>query len=68
MVIDHPRRKKKGESQPQLFINGGKVKRVDRTNYLGVVVDDTLGWEEQSESVTKRLLGASSHNQCNEET
>ena len=43
MIIDHSRRRKKRESLPQLFINREKVKRVDKTKYLGVVVDDTLG-------------------------
>ena len=32
--------------------------QVDKTKYFGVIVDDTSGWEEQYESVTKRLLGA----------
>ena len=42
MKIDHPRRRKIGESLPQLFINGEKIKRVDKTKYLGVIVDDIL--------------------------
>ena len=59
MIIDHPRRRKKGESLPQLFINREKIKRVDKTKCLGVIVDDTLGWEEQyMNQLRKRLLGA----------
>ena len=54
MIIDHPRRKKNGELLPQVFINREKIKQVDKTKYLGVVVDDTLGWEDQYES---RVLG-----------
>ena len=46
MIIDHPRRREKGQSLPQLFINREKIKRVDKTKYLGVIVDDILGWEE----------------------
>ena len=42
MIIDYPRRRKKGDSLPQLFINRDKIKRVDETKYLGVIVDDTL--------------------------
>ena len=57
MIIDHPRRRKIGESLPQLFINGEKIKRVDKTKYLGVIVDDILGWEEQYESVKKKVAG-----------
>ena len=43
MIIDHPRTRKKGEPLPQLFINRDKIRRVIRTKYLGVVVDDSLG-------------------------
>ena len=57
MIIDHPRRRKKGESLPQLFINREKIKRVGNTKYIGVIVDDTLGWEEQYESVKKKVAG-----------
>ena len=57
MIIDHPHRRKIGESLPQLFINGEKIKRVDKTKYLGVIVDDILGWEEQYESVKKKVAG-----------
>ena len=58
MVIDHPRRRKRGESLTQLCINGERIKQVDKTKYIGVIVDDTLGWKEQYESGKKRLLGA----------
>ena len=73
MIIDHPRRRKIGESLPQLFINGEKIKRVDKTKYLGVIVDDILGWEEQYELFKKKVAGGlaamknlrtSSHDQC----
>ena len=57
MIIDHPRRRKIGEPLTQLFINGEKIKRVDKTKYLGVIVDDILGWEEQYESVKKKVAG-----------
>ena len=59
MIIDHPCRRKNRELLPQVFINREKIKQVDKTKYLGVIVDDTLGWEEQYESVKKRLQGAS---------
>ena len=57
MIIGHPRRRKKGESLPQLFINREIIKQVHKTKYLGVIVDDTLGWEEQYESVKKKVAG-----------
>ena len=73
MIIDHPRRRKKGESLPQLYLNREEIKRVEKTNYFRVIVDDTLGWEEQNKSVKKKVAGdlaamknsrASSDNQC----
>ena len=57
LIKDHPRRRKKGESLPQLSINREKIKRVHKTKYLGAVADDTLGWEEQYESVKKEVAG-----------
>ena len=57
MIIDHSRRRKNRELLPQVFINREKVKQVDKIKYLGVIVDDTLGWEEQYESVKKKVAG-----------
>ena len=55
MIVDYPRQKKKGESSTQLFINREKIKQVDKTKYLRIMVDDTLGWEGQYESVKKKV-------------
>ena len=57
MIIDHPRRRKNRELLPQVSINREEIKQVDKTKYLGVIVDDTLGWEEQYESVKKKVAG-----------
>ena len=54
-IIDHPRKRKNGELLPQVFINRENIKQVDKTKYIGVIVDDTLGWEEQYESVKKKV-------------
>ena len=64
MIIDYPHRRKKGESLPQLFINRGEIKQVDKTRYFGVIVEGTLGWEERCESVKKKVAGGL----ANEET
>ena len=58
MIIDHPRRRKKEESLLQLHINREKMRKVDKTNSLGVIVDDTLGWENSMNQLRKSLLGA----------
>ena len=57
MIIDHPRRGKSRELLPQVLINREKGKQIDKTKYLGVIVDDTLGREEQYESVKKKVAG-----------
>ena len=57
MIIDHPRRRKNRKLLLQVFINREKIKQVDKTKYLGIIVDDTLGWEEQYESVKKKVAG-----------
>ena len=57
MILDHPRRRKNRELLPQVFMNREKIKQVDKTKYLGVIVDDTLGWEERYESVKKKVAG-----------
>ena len=57
MIIDHPRRRKKGESLPKLYISRDKIKQVHKTKCLGLIVDDTLGWEEQYESVKIKVAG-----------
>ena len=73
MILDHPRRRENRELLPQVFINREKIKQVDKTKYLGVIVDDTLSWEEQYESVKKKVAGGLAamkklkgipHNQC----
>ena len=57
MILDHPRRRKNRELLPQVFINREKIRQVDKTKYLGVIVDDTLSWEEQYESFKKKVAG-----------
>ena len=57
MILDHPRRRKNRGLLPQVFMNREKIKQVDKTKYLGVIVDDTLSWEEQYESVKKKVAG-----------
>ena len=34
-----------------------KIKRADKTKYLGEIVGDTLGREEQYESIKKKVAG-----------
>ena len=57
MIIDHPRRRKNGESLPQLYMSREKIKWVDKIKYLGVIVGNTCEWEEQYESVMKKVAG-----------
>ena len=43
------------ENQYRSIHKPRKIKQVDKTKFLGVIVDDTLSWEEQYESVKKKV-------------
>ena len=56
MIIDHSHGRKT-ESLLQFYINREKIKQFDKTKHLGLIVEDTLGWEEQYELVMKKVAG-----------
>ena len=39
-----------------LFVNGRKLKMVDKTRFLGVIMDDKLNWEHHIEYLEKKML------------
>ena len=47
-IVDHP----------QFFIGGCQVENVDRTNYLGVIIDGNLDWEEHISNVRTKVSRA----------
>ena len=47
-IVDHP----------QFFIGGSQVENVDRTKYLGVIIDRNLKWEEHISNVRTKVSRA----------
>ena len=39
-----------------LFVNGQKVKRVDKIKFLGVIIDEKLNWDDHIEYLENKLL------------
>ena len=57
MIIGHPRRANKVEVHETLKLNGSDIKQVKKTKSLGVVVDERLNWEEQFQTVIRKVHG-----------
>ena len=57
MIIGHPRRAKKVEVHETLKLNGSDIKQVKKTKSLRVVVDGRLNWEEQFQTVMRKVHG-----------
>ena len=48
MVIGHRRQLKKvGNDLPDLVLDNEVIKRVDKTKYLEINIDESLNWREQ---------------------
>ena len=47
MIIGHPCSIRKPELPETLEINGSEIKRVEKTKYLGIIIDENLDWDEQ---------------------
>jgi hypothetical protein len=39
-----------------LYVNGKKLKKVDKTRFLGVIIDDKLSWDHHIEYLEKKML------------
>ena len=55
MVIGNPRRKNKFADLPPFFLGQNEISRVDKTKYLGVMVDDKLNWGNKFRSVKGKI-------------
>ena len=52
MVIGHWRQLNKiGNDLPDLVLNNEVIKRVDKTKYLGINIDESLNWKEQYKDI-----------------
>ena len=41
--------------EPQLYINGNKIKKSDRARFLGIIIDDNLNWDAHYEHIQQKL-------------
>ena len=57
MTIGHPRRIKQLEISDALLLNGTEIKRVQKSKSLGVIIDESLTWDEQFKAVKSKVCG-----------
>ena len=58
MVIGHRRQLNKINTDlSDLVLNNEVIKRVDRTKYLGINIDESLNWKEQYKTIKNKLKG-----------
>ena len=57
MTIGHPRRIKQLEISDALLLNGTEIKRVPKSKSLGVIIDESLTWDEQFKAVKSKVCG-----------
>ena len=57
MTIGHPRRIKQPVISEALLLNGTEIKRVPKSKALGVVIDESLTWDEQFKAVKSKICG-----------
>ena len=57
MIIGSAQRINKLKADPNLLIGNVKLKRVKSKKILGVVIDQSLGWNDHIDSVCKKGLG-----------
>ena len=57
MVIGNPHRTNKLADLPPFFLGKNEISRVNKSNYLGVTVDDKLNWGDQIRSESCQRLG-----------
>ena len=61
MLIGHPKQLNKAKDFPDLEVEDQKLCRAQKTKYLGVIIDESMNWEEQLKTVKRKIkngLGA----------
>ena len=48
MVVGHRKFNRVGDELPNLVLNNKVIKRVEKLKYLGVNIDESLSWEENT--------------------
>ena len=55
MIIGHPLSTRIPELPETLKLNGSKIERVEKTKYLGIIIDENLNWDEQFKRVRSKI-------------
>ena len=56
MVVGHRRKLNRvGNELSNLVLNNAVIKRVEKTKYLGINIDESLNWEKQYKTVKNKL-------------
>ena len=55
MIIGHPLSTRKPALPEALELNGSEIKRVEKTKYLGIIIDKNLNWDEQFKRVRSKI-------------
>ena len=61
MLIGHPKQLNRAKNFPDLQVEDKKFCRVKKTKYLGVILDESMNWEEQLKTAKRKIkngLGA----------
>ncbi len=58
MIVGHRRQLNRvGDDFPNLVLNHEVIKRVDKTKYLGIKIEDGLNWKGQYTHIKNKLKG-----------
>ena len=55
MVIGHPLSTRKLALPETLELNSSEIKRVEKTKYLGIIIDENLNWDEPFKRVRSKI-------------
>ena len=55
MIIGHPLSTRKRDLPETLELNGSEIKRVEKTKYLGIIIDENLDWDEQLKRIRSKI-------------
>ena len=55
MIIGHSLSTRKPELPETLKLNGSEIKRMEKTKYLGIIIDENLNWDEQFKRVRSKI-------------
>ena len=55
MIVGHPLSTRKPELPETRELNGSRIKRVEKTKYLGIIIDENLNWDEQFKRIRSKI-------------